>query len=190
MRYKERLESYERKLGEHQDKLAEYEGQLREKREQGKSTKGLEKRISSKRKAIKTQRERIRKLKATHKDRMAKLRERLENRKERDRQAIEKLGLQIKAQEETRDYNLGTSLKSYVDPRIYYDTTGAGQSATTGETTTQRHCRASSAGSSKRQRLRTESVTSLASSSKADGVQPRLMGPIHSLLNRKAILKD
>ena len=121
MRYRERLESYKGKLGEHQDKLAEYEGQLREKKEQGKSTKGLEKRISSKRKAIKTQRERTRKLKATHKDRMAKLRERLTNRKERDRQAIEKLGLQIKAQEETRDYNLGTSLKSYVDPRIYYD---------------------------------------------------------------------
>jgi DNA topoisomerase-1 len=121
MKYKDRLESYEVKLGEHQDKLAEYEGQLREKKEQGKSTKGLEKRISSKRKAIKTQRERTRKLETTHKDRMAKLRERLANRKERDGQAIEKLGLQIKAQEETRDYNLGTSLKSYVDPRIYYD---------------------------------------------------------------------
>jgi DNA topoisomerase-1 len=52
---------------------------------------------------------------------MAKLRERLADRKEKDKQAIEKLRLQIKAQEETRDYNLGTSLKSYIDPRIYYD---------------------------------------------------------------------
>jgi DNA topoisomerase-1 len=120
-KYQERLESYETKLEEHQAKLAEYKAQLEEKRQQGKSTKGLENRIASKRKAIKTQRARIKKLKATHKARMAKLRERLANRKERDSQAIEKLRLQIKAQEETRDYNLGTSLKSYVDPRIYYD---------------------------------------------------------------------
>jgi len=28
--------------------------------------------------------------------------------------------LQIDEQRETKDYNLGTSLKSYVDPRIYY----------------------------------------------------------------------
>jgi DNA topoisomerase-1 len=120
-KYVERRESYEEKLGEHKEKLTEYEAQLEEMKEQGKSTKGLENRIASKRKAIKTQRERIRRLRETHKDRMAKRRERLANRKERDEQAIEKLRLQIKAQEETRDYNLGTSLKSYVDPRIYYD---------------------------------------------------------------------
>ena len=120
-KYRERLANYEQRLLEHQEKLTEYKAQLEEKKELGKSTKGLENRIASKRKAIKTQRERTRKLRATHKERMAKLRERLENRKERDRQAIEKLTLQITAQEETKDYNLGTSLKSYVDPRIYYD---------------------------------------------------------------------
>ena len=120
-KYQERLESYETKLEEHQVKLEEYKAQLEEKRQQGKSTKGLENRVASKRKAIKTQRERTKKLKTTHKARMAKQRERLTDRKERDKQAIEKLRLQIKAQEETRDYNLGTSLKSYIDPRIYYD---------------------------------------------------------------------
>ncbi len=120
-KYRERLANYEQRLVEHQEKLTEYNAQLEEKKELGKSTKGLEKRIASKRKAIKTQRERTRKLRTTNKERMAKLRERLENRKERDRQAIEKLKLQITAQEETKDYNLGTSLKSYVDPRIYYD---------------------------------------------------------------------
>jgi DNA topoisomerase-1 len=52
---------------------------------------------------------------------MIKLKERLANRKEKDTQAIEKLKLQINAQEETKDYNLGTSLKSYIDPRIYYN---------------------------------------------------------------------
>ena len=120
-KYQDRLESYETKLEEHQFKLEEYKAQLEEKRQQGKSTKGLENRVASKRKAIKTQRERIKKLKATHKARMAKLRGKLTDREERDKRAIEKLRLQIKAQEETRDYNLGTSLKSYIDPRIYYD---------------------------------------------------------------------
>ncbi|UCH57280.1 MAG: hypothetical protein JSV18_08115, partial [Candidatus Bathyarchaeota archaeon] len=120
-RYEERLESYEGKLAEHQEKLAEYQDKLKEKKSQGRSTKGLEKSIASKRNAIRTQRERIKKLKATHNERMRKLKERLASRKERDRQAIEKLKLQIKAQEETRDYNLGTSLKSYIDPRIIYD---------------------------------------------------------------------
>jgi len=122
-KYRERLENYQLKLAEHQEKLKEYNGQLEEKRAQEKSTKGLEKRIVSKRKAIRTQRERIKKLKETHRTRLEKLDVRLATRKERDRQAIEKLKLQIEAQEETRDYNLGTSLKSYVDPRIYYDWT-------------------------------------------------------------------
>lgn len=39
---------------------------------------------------------------------------------QRDKTAIAKLKLRIKTQKETRDYNLGTSLKSYIDPRIYY----------------------------------------------------------------------
>jgi DNA topoisomerase-1 len=29
--------------------------------------------------------------------------------------------LQVEAQEITRDYNLGTSLKNYIDPRVYLD---------------------------------------------------------------------
>jgi DNA topoisomerase-1 len=45
----------------------------------------------------------------------------MEARRRKDKQLIEKATLQIKAKELTRDYNLGTSLKSYVDPRVYYD---------------------------------------------------------------------
>ena len=120
-KFNERHENYELKLQEHKDKLAEYLQQLEEKEKQGRSVMGLKKRIASKRKAIRTQRERIRKLKATHAQRMAKLREQTARTKERDRAAIDKLRLQIRAQQETRDYNLGTSLKSYIDPRIYYD---------------------------------------------------------------------
>lgn len=120
-KYGARLDSYNGKLKDHQDKLAKYRGQLQVNVELGKSIIGLEKRIASKHKAIKTQRERIRKIKETHNERMVKLKEKRVNRKEKDRQAIDKLKLQIKAQEETKDYNLGTSLKSYIDPRIYYN---------------------------------------------------------------------
>ena len=120
-KHSERLESYERKLSELGDQLEEYLGQLEERESKGKSVVSLEKRIASKRKAIKTQRQRIKKLKDTHNQGMKKLRVQTARTKERDRQAIEKLKLQIVAQRETRDYNLGTSLKSYIDPRIYYD---------------------------------------------------------------------
>jgi len=120
-KYRERLKKYEEQLTAHKEKLKEYQGQLAEREKQGKATKSIKNRIVGKRKSIKTQRERIRKLKKTHKERMEKLRIRTERTKERDDQAIEKLKLQIEAQQETRDYNLGTSLKSYVDPRIYYD---------------------------------------------------------------------
>ena len=120
-KYRERLASYETKLDEYRDKLAEYKEQLAERQAQGKSTKGMESRIASKRKAMTTQRERIRKLKRSHLERQAKREVSLEARKERNRQAIDKMRLQIEAYELTKDYNLGTSLKSYIDPRIYYD---------------------------------------------------------------------
>lgn len=120
-KYRERLKKYEEQLTVRKEKLKEYQGQLAERENQGKAIKSIKNRIVGKRKSIKTQRERIRKLKKTHKVRMEKLRIRMGRTKERDDQAIEKLKLQIEAQQETRDYNLGTSLKSYVDPRIYYD---------------------------------------------------------------------
>jgi DNA topoisomerase-1 len=120
-KYGERLKKYGEQLTTHKDKLEEYQGQLVEREKQGKATKSIKNRLVGKRKSIKTQRERISKLKKTHKERMEKLKIRRERNKERDDKAIEKLKLQIEAQQETRDYNLGTSLKSYVDPRIYYD---------------------------------------------------------------------
>jgi DNA topoisomerase-1 len=54
------------------------------------------------------QNERIKKIKSTIKNRKAKHTER-----------IEKLELQINLTEKTRDYNLGTSLRNYIDPRIF-----------------------------------------------------------------------
>jgi DNA topoisomerase-1 len=37
------------------------------------------------------------------------------------KEAIKKLKLQIKLMKETNEYNLNTSLKSYIDPRVYYE---------------------------------------------------------------------
>ena len=37
----------------------------------------------------------------------------------RKEQRIEKLEFQLKLQKETRDYNLGTSLRNYIDPRVF-----------------------------------------------------------------------
>ena len=86
-----------------------------------KAVKGVKKRIASKKKVIRNGRKRIRETKTKHRDAIAKLKERMTTRQRKDKEGIEKDGLQIKAKEMTKDYNLGTSLKSYVDPRIYFE---------------------------------------------------------------------
>jgi len=43
----------------------------------------------------------------------------IRKRKEKHVERIEKLELQINLTEKTRDYNLGTSLRNYIDPRIF-----------------------------------------------------------------------
>lgn len=42
-----------------------------------------------------------------------------EKQKEKKKERIEKLKLQIDLAEKTRDYNLGTSLRNYIDPRVF-----------------------------------------------------------------------
>ncbi|MDH5596040.1 MAG: DNA topoisomerase I [Candidatus Bathyarchaeota archaeon] len=107
---REAVKKLEQKAKEHTqkhgEKLKKYRIQLEEGKKQGKSVKQLK--------------ERTKKLKIKHKERMKRLNEHVENRKQRDKAYIDKLKLQIKTQEATRDYNLTTSLKSYIDPRIYY----------------------------------------------------------------------
>ena len=120
-KYRERLERYEEKLEQYKAQLDDYKKQLEEKKEQDRSTNGIEKRIASKKRSIKTQRERIRNLKNTHAERQTKRKQSLENMIARNKAAIEKATLQVEAYELTRDYNLGTSLKSYVDPRVYFN---------------------------------------------------------------------
>ena len=120
-KYEERIARYEAKLEEDKKKLDEYKQELKMREEAGKSTKGIKKRIASKRSVIRNGRERIKNTRDKHRERVEKLKERMETRRRRDEQMIEKATLQIEAKELTRDYNLGTSLKSYVDPRVYYE---------------------------------------------------------------------
>ncbi|MBN2335946.1 DNA topoisomerase I [Candidatus Bathyarchaeota archaeon] len=120
-KYGERMAKYEAKLEEDKAKLEEYRNTLKEKEEAGKSTKGAKKRVQSKRAGVKKTRERIKSTRDKHRERVAKLQERMETRKQKDQEMIEKITLQLEAKELTRDYNLGTSLKSYVDPRVYYE---------------------------------------------------------------------
>jgi DNA topoisomerase-1 len=120
-KYRERLGKQEEKLNTMKEKLETYRGQLAEMKQEGKSVSLLTRRISTQRKAVAHQRQRLKLLKTKHIEQMEKLGERLESRRKRDKAAIDKLKIRIKTKEQTRDYNLGTSLKSYIDPRIYYE---------------------------------------------------------------------
>ena len=59
---------------------------------------------------------------AAKKNKMKKIKalsEQIKKQKEKHRERIEKLQLQLNLSEKTRDYNLGTSLRNYIDPRIF-----------------------------------------------------------------------
>jgi DNA topoisomerase-1 len=120
-RYTERVTKYEAKLETDKQKLDEYKTELAEKEKVGKAVKGVKNRIVSKNKVIRNGRKRIRETKVKHRDAIAKLKERMATRQQKDKTGIEKAALRIEAKEMTKDYNLGTSLKSYVDPRIYFE---------------------------------------------------------------------
>ena len=51
--------------------------------------------------------------------RIKTLNEQIKKQKKKHKERIEKLKLQIDLSEKTRDYNLGTSLRNYIDPRIF-----------------------------------------------------------------------
>ena len=88
---------------------------------QSKNAKAMKRRLDSAKKVTKSTRERIRKLKNSYVSKSLKTKRNIEERKRRNKAALDRLQLQLEAQELTRDYNLGTSLKNYIDPRIYYD---------------------------------------------------------------------
>ena len=57
--------------------------------------------------------------KEKQKDRIKKMKSMIKKRKEKHKERIEKLEIQIDLAQKTRDYNLGTSLRNYIDPRIF-----------------------------------------------------------------------
>ena len=59
------------------------------------------------------------KQKEQQKERIKKIKNVIRKRKGKHAERIEKLELQINLTEKTRDYNLGTSLRNYIDPRIF-----------------------------------------------------------------------
>jgi DNA topoisomerase-1 len=50
---------------------------------------------------------------------ISKIKERIKKSKKKHKERVEKLKLQLDLTEKTRDYNLGTSLRNYIDPRIF-----------------------------------------------------------------------
>ena len=68
----------------------------------------------AKAKTVKTEKQ-----KEKQNERIKKIKSTIKNRKAKHTERIEKLELQINLTEKTRDYNLGTSLRNYIDPRIF-----------------------------------------------------------------------
>ncbi len=120
-KHEERMVKQEDRLKAAEAKLEEVKLQLEATKNEGKDVSGLSKRLKRQREEVTRQRQRIKDMKAKQAERLEKLKQSLENRKQRDAASLEKMKLRISVQEETRDYNISTSLKSYVDPRIYYE---------------------------------------------------------------------
>jgi len=120
-RYRERLRNHEERLEAMKEEVETYRRQLADRKQQSKPVYVLNRRFGLKREAVARQKQRLQELKTKHLERMKKLGQRLESRRQRDKAAIDKQKLGIRSQEKTRDYNLTTSLKSYIDPRIYYE---------------------------------------------------------------------
>lgn len=59
------------------------------------------------------------KQKKSRTERMKRLRKQIRQRKDKHGERVEKISLQINLAEQTRDYNLGTSLRNYIDPRVF-----------------------------------------------------------------------
>ena len=53
------------------------------------------------------------------KERIVRIKTQIKKSKSKHKERVEKLKLQIDLTQKTRDYNLGTSLRNYIDPRIF-----------------------------------------------------------------------
>ncbi|MBN1785212.1 MAG: hypothetical protein JW815_05695, partial [Candidatus Bathyarchaeota archaeon] len=120
-KHEERLTKQQERLNAAMELLEQSKRQLEAKEAENKDVTSLKKRLKNREKSLTKQKQRLRDMKAKQAERMEKLKQSLEKRKERDLSAMKKQKLRIDIQKETRDYNLSTSLKSYIDPRVYYD---------------------------------------------------------------------
>ncbi len=120
-KYREKLITADKKQAEVEAKEEELKTKLAEAEKAGEELKALKKKLGSAHEASKKARERVRKLKNSYVAGSMKLKKQLEEKRKRDKESVERMRMQVEAQEITRDYNLGTSLKNYVDPRIYLD---------------------------------------------------------------------
>ena len=57
--------------------------------------------------------------KKTKVKRIKALNEQIKKQKAKQKERLEKLELQIDLSEKTKDYNIGTSLRNYIDPRVF-----------------------------------------------------------------------
>ncbi|WNZ29437.1 MAG: DNA topoisomerase I [Candidatus Bathyarchaeota archaeon] len=120
-KHEERMVTQTERLMAAEAKLEQYKLQLEENKKQNKDVTTLNKRVKRQQELVTRQKQRIKDMKAKQADRIETLKESLEKRKERDARALEKMELKITVQKETKDYNVSTSLKSYIDPRVYYE---------------------------------------------------------------------
>jgi len=115
------LKKEEERLNTLQQNQGLLQNQLNTETAQGKTNSKLTKRIAKQKKAVTEQRAHIKRIRERHVEQVKKRKERDDERQKREKAAIEKSKLQIGVKRQTRNFNLGTSLKSYIDPRIYYD---------------------------------------------------------------------
>ncbi|MDG6222586.1 MAG: DNA topoisomerase I [Candidatus Bathyarchaeota archaeon] len=120
-KHEERMVTQTERLMAAEAKLEQYKLQLEKNKKQNKDVTTLNKRVKRQQELVTRQKQRIKDMKAKQADRIETLKESLEKRKERDARALEKMELKITVQKETKDYNVSTSLKSYIDPRVYYE---------------------------------------------------------------------
>jgi len=99
--------TFEQSLGKKRDTLKKAE-----KDQSWKKTQETLKKVESNQPKTDTQ-------KKSKEKRIKTLNEQIKKQKKKHKERVEKLELQIDLSEKTRDYNIGTSLRNYIDPRVF-----------------------------------------------------------------------
>ncbi|MFH8080720.1 MAG: DNA topoisomerase I [Candidatus Aenigmatarchaeota archaeon] len=114
----ESIEKLERQKNEAKEKIEKQMKQRMEKMQ--KKMEELRLRIEKKGgKDVKLE-ERMKKIEKQMREIEKKMKKRLAEKMEKMEKKIKNMKLKVEIMEKTRDYNLNTSLKSYIDPRVYY----------------------------------------------------------------------